>query len=212
MAGIRAHDFRSILHQNWVNDTMVQCYLNMLVRERKGKTRAFCHDTTFFEKFLKHGYDGVARRTRDVSLLDCEVVLVPICQGQHWVLIEIRPRDRRVTCYNSMGHDGDNDKLDVVRQYLEEELARKGQVAWIKSWLFTSPTNIPRQTNMNDCGIFVMTTAEAVMDDKEPLTCADDIPYHRIRILILLREGAILRGPVKAIPLPPSNATDNPVL
>ena len=206
VTGIRAHDFRSLLLQNWVNDTVMQCYLNMLVRERKGKMKVFAHDSTFWEKYAKHGHNGIARRTKDVDILGCEVVFIPICQNQHWTLIEIRPHDRRVNCYNSMNDEGNSDKLDVVRRYLEEEqMDKKGQAAGTKNWSFTSPKNVPRQTNANDCGIFTMMAAQAVIDNKEPRTRADDIPYHRLRILMSLREGAILRGPIKALPLPSSN-------
>ena len=206
VTGIRTHDFRSLLLQNWINDTVMQCYLNMLARERKDKMKVFAHDSTFWGKYAKHGHKGVARRTSGIDILGCEVVFIPICQNQHWTLIEIRPHDRRVRCYNSMNDEGNSDKLDVVRRYLEEEqMDKKGQAAGTEHWSFTSPKNVPRQTNMNDCGVFTMMAAQAVIDNKEPRTRADDIPYHRLRILMSLREGAILRGPVKAIPLPSSN-------
>jgi sentrin-specific protease 1 len=53
-------------------------------------------------------------------------------------------------------------RLDRILKYLELEFADKEYPFDISEWTFVHKTNIPKQTNGYDCGVFVCAFAESI--------------------------------------------------
>ena len=135
--------------------------------------------------------------------MDLQLLLIPICYKNHWTIIEVRPLDHSIRCHNSLGNEGDKGKMDLIEKYLREESMNKhGGETRAEEWVSTSP-DVPQQSNMTDCGVFMLVTAQALILKEKLEMHPDQAPYHRLRIMMSLRKNAILQGGLKGITEPP---------
>lgn len=85
---------------------------------------------------------------------------MPIHLEIHWCLAIVDLAQKQIDCYNSLL--GGNAKcLDYLKNYLVEECEdKKKETFGFGGWNFCWRTDIPRQTNGSDCGVFVRKFAE----------------------------------------------------
>ncbi|XP_067833033.1 sentrin-specific protease 1, partial [Heptranchias perlo] len=107
---ITRKDIHTLNHLNWLNDEVINFYMNLLVV--RGKTRALptvhAFNTFFFPKVKSDGYQAVKRWTKKVDIFAMDILLVPIHLGVHWCLAVVDFRKKTVSYYDSMG--GSNDE------------------------------------------------------------------------------------------------------
>ncbi|THD22445.1 Sentrin-specific protease 2 [Fasciola hepatica] len=122
--------------------------------------------TFFYAKLVSNiggGYSGVRRWSRQLKLLDQDLVLIPIHdRGMHWCLACIDFRSKTITYYDSMGSPN-NRCLQSLKSYLEEECKdKKGHpLLDSDSWkLVNTEDSVPQQMNGSDCGVFMCTYGE----------------------------------------------------
>ena len=64
-------------------------------------------------------------------------------------------RSNEIAYYDSMLGSGHR-YVKSMRRYLVDEMQVKRKLAIVQKWrLISRPTNVPQQTNGNDCGVFV---------------------------------------------------------
>lgn len=188
----------------WLNDEIINAYLTVLVqylRQSTGNTAPnerpkFHAFNTFFYSTLKDkGYQGVRRwanraKIGGEALLDVDTVFIPVHQASHWTLMVVRPMDRTIEYFDSLGARGVRE-VEVIKNWLRGELGDKFDA---EEWTFL-PSVSSQQDNMSDCGVFLLTNAKAIALGIEPTAFgASDTVGLRAKIVAELMNGG-LHGP-----------------
>ncbi|XP_070377109.1 sentrin-specific protease 2-like [Dermacentor albipictus] len=167
---IRRADMRTLADGEWLNDEVINFYMNLLAERSKkeGYPRVYAFNTFFYPKLVASDYAGVKRWTRTVDLFSFDIVLVPLHLG---------------ATYDSLGPPTGSPRcLSVLRQYLEcESRQRRNHGLAGDDWTL-KVVNVPLQQNRNDCGMFACQYAECVSRDA-PITFGQrNMPYFRKRV------------------------------
>lgn len=180
-------DIQTLEPGEWLNDEIINFYMNLLVQRNDSEGYPALHAfSTFFYPKLKHGgYSAVKRWTRGMNLFEKEIILVPIHQKVHWSLIEIDLRKCSITYYDSMGHTGQS-ICETIFQYLQNESKTRRNVeldpAEWKQYSMTS-AEIPQQLNGSDCGVFTCKYADYISRDQPVTFSQQHMPLFRKRMV-----------------------------
>ena len=199
-----------LLPGGWLNDEVINYYLS-LMQDRAGRkvppgsppTRAprFHFFNTFFYNKLfadkrRYEYGGVRRwtlpkKTGGYCVLDCDVLLVPVHQGVHWVLaaITLIRGQERIEFLDSLG-GLDPKVLDNLARWVKDEAADKQKREVDTDGWARGAGEAPVQRNGFDCGVFMLMMANYIARGR-PLAgfTQAHMPLLRRRILAdLMRE------------------------
>lgn len=86
---ITRRDLHTLHGLNWLNDEVINFYMNLICERSKEADfkRCYAFSTFFYPKLLKEGYSQSLKRwTRRVDLFSHDLVLIPIHLGLHWTL------------------------------------------------------------------------------------------------------------------------------
>lgn len=184
---ITRKDMFTLNNLNWLNDEIINFYMNLLMErsKRKGFSRVHAFNTFFFTKVKSAGYQAVKRWTKKIDIFSVDLILVPIHLGVHWCLAVVDFRKKTITYYDSMG--GMNmEACRILMQYLKQEsLDKKGKEFDANGWqlLNKSSREIPQQMNGSDCGMFACKYADYVTKDKRITFTQQHMPYFRKRMV-----------------------------
>ena len=89
-------DLNGLTGENWVNDNIIEVYMQM-VAERSctktwrnlGRPKVYCMSTYFFISLIKRGHGAMQRWTKDVDIFSYDIILIPIHQEDHWCLATV---------------------------------------------------------------------------------------------------------------------------
>ncbi|XP_036063198.1 sentrin-specific protease 2-like [Onychomys torridus] len=180
-------DIHTLKNGEWLNDEVINFYMNLLVERnnKKGYPAVHVFNTFFYPKLKHGGYCSVKRWTRGIKLFEKEIVLVPIHQKVHWSLIVIDLRKKSIVYFDSMGQTGQS-ICETIFEYLQNESKTQRNIEldplqW-KRYSMTSK-EIPQQLNGSDCGIFTCKYADYISRD-QPLTFSQQhMPIFRKRMV-----------------------------
>uniref|UniRef100_A0A8C1QQJ4 Si:dkey-21c19.3 n=1 Tax=Cyprinus carpio TaxID=7962 RepID=A0A8C1QQJ4_CYPCA len=115
---ITRKDLQTLSHLNWLNDEVINFYMNLLVErsKRPNLPSAYTFNTFFFPKLRSSGYAAVRRWTKKVDIFSVDIILVPVHLGVHWCLSVVDFRKKSITYFDSMG--GNNDEAYIVKTVL----------------------------------------------------------------------------------------------
>ncbi|XP_029478498.1 sentrin-specific protease 1-like [Oncorhynchus nerka] len=184
---ITRKDLQTLSHLNWLNDEVINFYMNLLVERGKdpGLPTVHTFNTFFFPKLRGAGYSAVRRWTKKMDIFSVDVILVPVHLGVHWCLSVVDLRKKTVTYFDSMG--GNNDEAcRILLQYLQQESKdKKGKDLDTSEWTLQSKkrNEIPQQMNGSDCGMFTCKYAEYITKDKPITFTQKHMPYFRRRMV-----------------------------
>ncbi|KAJ5900903.1 uncharacterized protein N7473_004973 [Penicillium subrubescens] len=188
----------------WLNDEIINAYLTVLVqylRQSTGNTASgerpkfHAFNTFFYSTLRDKGYQGVRRwanraKIGGEALLDVDTVFIPVHQASHWTLMVVRPVDRTIEYFDSLGARGMRE-VEVIKKWLAGELGNKFDA---EEWSFL-PSVSSHQDNMSDCGVFLLINAKAIALGIEPTAFgAKDTVDLRVKIVAELMNGG-LHGP-----------------
>ncbi|CEJ58400.1 hypothetical protein PMG11_07057 [Penicillium brasilianum] len=188
----------------WLNDEIINAYLTVLVqylRQSTGNTASndrpkfHAFNTFFYSTLRDKGYQGVRRwanraKIGGEALLDVDTVFIPVHQASHWTLMVVRPMDRTIEYFDSLGARGARE-VEVIKKWLHGELGDKFDP---EEWTFL-PSVSSQQDNMSDCGVFLLVNAKAIALGIEPTAFgASDTVDLRMKIVAELMNGG-LHGP-----------------
>ncbi|CAO2654732.1 Nn.00g114650.m01.CDS01 [Neocucurbitaria sp. VM-36] len=180
-----ARDFGTLLPERfngdpkaWLNDNIVNEYLTILVAQRK-KELGFEHKrggpAPPIHAFSSFWYSTVTKRPQSVErwasrfqlggsqYLDADLVLYPICDGGHWRLLAVKPKDRVIEYLDSLGFSGQK-YIAKLKEYLEKELGE----AWVEEdWTTIELQRSSQQLNGSDCGVFTLLNALTLIRGEE---------------------------------------------
>ncbi|XP_010873596.1 sentrin-specific protease 1 [Esox lucius] len=184
---ITRKDLQTLNHLNWLNDEVINFYMNLLVERSKDPSLPTVHtfNTFFFPKLRSAGYSAVRRWTKKMDVFSVDIILVPVHLGVHWCLAVVDLRKKSVTYFDSMG--GNNDEAcRILLQYLQQESKdKKGKDLDTSDWTLQSKkrNEIPQQMNGSDCGMFTCKYAEYITKDKPITFTQKHMPYFRRRMV-----------------------------
>ncbi|OCT95823.1 hypothetical protein XELAEV_18013514mg [Xenopus laevis] len=184
---ITRKDIMTLHSLNWLNDEIINFYMNLLMErsKRKGLPTVHAFNTFFFSKLKSAGYQAVKRWTKKVDVFSMNILLVPIHLGVHWCLAVVDFRKKSITYFDSMG-GLNNEACRILLLYLKQESADKKGVSFDSNgWTLTSKTSqqIPQQMNGSDCGMFACKYAEYITKDKPITFTQHHMPYFRKRMV-----------------------------
>ncbi|KAK2885563.1 hypothetical protein QQF64_021042 [Cirrhinus molitorella] len=184
---ITRKDLQTLSHLNWLNDEVINFYMNLLVERSKQPNlpSAYTFNTFFFPKLRSSGYSAVRRWTKKVDIFSVDIILIPVHLGVHWCLSVVDFRKKSITYFDSMG--GNNDEAcRILLKYLKQESEdKKGQNFDTSEWTLKSKKNneIPQQMNGSDCGMFTCKYAEYITKDRPITFTQKHMPYFRRRMV-----------------------------
>ncbi|KAJ5943285.1 hypothetical protein N7516_003453 [Penicillium verrucosum] len=185
----------------WLNDEIINAYLGLLVhylRQSHGNLgpsdRPLFHafNTFFYSTLRDKGYQGVQRWAKRAKiggegLLNVDTVFIPVHESSHWTLMVIRPAERTIEYFDSLGSHGPR-QVKNVKQWLRGELGPKYNE---KEWTVL-PSVSSRQDNGSDCGVFLLTNAKAITIGVEPTAIGPShITLLRRKIVAELMNGGL---------------------
>ncbi|XP_053564215.1 sentrin-specific protease 1 [Bombina bombina] len=184
---ITRKDIMTLNSLNWLNDEVINFYMNLLMErsKRKGFPKVHAFNTFFFTKLKTAGYQAVKRWTKKVDLFCMNILLVPIHLGVHWCLAVIDFRKKTITYYDSMG-GMNNEACRILLQYLKQEsMDKKGIPFDANGWILSCKKSqeIPQQMNGSDCGMFACKYADYITKDKTITFTQRHMPYFRKRMV-----------------------------
>ncbi|XP_044535203.1 sentrin-specific protease 1 [Gracilinanus agilis] len=184
---ITRKDIQTLNNLNWLNDEIINFYMNMIMERSKEKGMPSVHafNTFFFTKLKTAGYQAVKRWTKKVDVFSVDILLVPIHLGVHWCLAVIDFRKKYITYYDSMGGIN-SEACRILLQYLKQEsLDKKRKEFDTNGWLLFSKKSqeIPQQMNGSDCGMFACKYADCITKDRPINFTQQHMPYFRKRMV-----------------------------
>lgn len=188
-----------ITHQAWLNDEIINSYLSIVVhylRESTGnlndKPLFHAFNTFFFSTLRDKGYQGVRRwanraKIGGEGLLDVDTVFIPVHGSAHWTLMVVRPIERTIEYFDSLGSRGAS-QVTKAKEWLRGELGTKYDE---DEWTVLKSTS-SMQDNGSDCGVFLLTNAKAIALGIEPTAFgASDTVLLRRKIVAEIMNGGL---------------------
>ncbi|KAL4808621.1 hypothetical protein BDV18DRAFT_132812 [Aspergillus unguis] len=177
----------------WLNDEMINSYLAILIdylrrkdnnNGRHDKPLHHAFNSFFFSNLRDKGYESVRRwasraKIGKENLLNVNTVFIPVHNSAHWTLIVVKPRDRTIEHFDSLGSLS-HKHVETVKTWIRREL---GDLYVDDEWK-VEPSHSPQQDNGSDCGVFLLSTAKAIALNIEPLSYgANDTALLRRKIV-----------------------------
>lgn len=180
-------DLQTLNNLNWLNDEVINFYMNLLVERSKdpGLPSVNTFNTFFYPKLRSSGYSAVRRWTKKMDIFSKDILLVPVHLGVHWCLSVVDFRKKAILYFDSMG--GNNDEAcRILFDYLQQESKdKKGKELDTSGWTLHSKkrNEIPQQMNGSDCGMFTCKYADYITKDKPITFTQKHMPYFRRRMV-----------------------------
>ncbi|ERE75255.1 sentrin-specific protease 2 [Cricetulus griseus] len=180
-------DIQTLKNYQWLNDEVINFYMNLLVERSKKQGYPALHafSTFFYPKLKSGGYQAVKRWTKGVNLFEQELVLVPIHRKVHWSLVVMDLRKKCLKYLDSMGQKGHR-ICEILLQYLQDESKTKRNIDLnLLEWTHYSmkPHEIPQQLNGSDCGMFTCKYADYISRDKPITFTQHQMPLFRKKMV-----------------------------
>uniref|UniRef100_A0A8C2XHR9 SUMO specific peptidase 1 n=1 Tax=Cyclopterus lumpus TaxID=8103 RepID=A0A8C2XHR9_CYCLU len=180
-------DLQTLSNLNWLNDEVINFYMNLLVERSKDPNlpSANTFNTFFYPKLRSSGFSAVRRWTKKMDIFSKDILLVPVHLGVHWCLSVVDFRKKAILYFDSMG--GNNDEAcRMLFDYLQHESKdKKGKALDTSGWTLHSKkrNEIPQQMNGSDCGMFTCKYADYITKDKPITFTQNHMPYFRRRMV-----------------------------
>ncbi|XP_005383349.1 PREDICTED: sentrin-specific protease 2 [Chinchilla lanigera] len=180
-------DIQTLKNYHWLNDEVINFYMNLLVERNKKQGYPALHafSTFFYPKLKSGGYQAVKRWTKGVNLFEQELILVPIHRKVHWSLVVMDLRKKCLKYLDSMGQKGHR-ICEMLLQYLQDESKTKRNIDLnLLEWTRYSmkPHEIPQQLNGSDCGMFTCKYADYISRDKPITFTQHQMPLFRKKMV-----------------------------
>ncbi|XP_028129376.2 sentrin-specific protease 1 [Diabrotica virgifera virgifera] len=183
---ITRRDLLTLSGLNWLNDEVINFYMNMIIERGKDPSYPSCHafNTFFYTKLLKDGAESLRRWTKKIDIFACDIICIPIHLSMHWCMAIVDMRAKTIKYYDSMGNSNDR-CLNAIKKYLEKEhLDKKKSELDTSDFELENVTDIPQQMNGSDCGMFACTFAEFTTRNASITFCQEHMPYLRKKMVV----------------------------
>lgn len=154
---ITPHDLRTLAEGQWLNDNVIDFYMNEVMA---AYPLVHVWTTHFYTTLEGKGYQGVARwaKRKKLNAFEKAKVLVPInIRNTHWALAEIDNSSKVITYYDLLTLGGNARVPETLKEYMGHEAKRLGVEC--PEYEISANGGSPQQQNGFDCGVFACTNA-----------------------------------------------------
>ncbi|XP_034000487.1 sentrin-specific protease 1 isoform X3 [Trematomus bernacchii] len=180
-------DLQTLSDLNWLNDEVINFYMNLLVERSKDPKLPSVNtfNTFFYPRLRSSGYSAVRRWTKKTDIFSKDILLVPVHLGVHWCLSVVDFRKKAIMYFDSMGGNNDGACQILLDYLLQESKDKKGKALDTSDWTLHSKkrSEIPQQMNGSDCGMFTCKYADYITKDRPITFTQKHMPYFRRRIV-----------------------------
>ncbi|KAF7703898.1 Sentrin-specific protease [Cucumispora dikerogammari] len=150
---VEKKDIRKLLPKQWLNDTLINFYMEMLkdYYASCNNRRVYVFTTFFFTK-LCSDFDNTVELYPEINLTEYELLIFPIHKNAHWTVLIYGMKNNKLEYYDSLGGKLGDNELKRIRNFLFMLGQKSGFCAPIKLNLSVPCT---QQTNSYDCGVFI---------------------------------------------------------
>ena len=150
-------DLDSLNPQQWLNDNVINYYLNLLTI---GLNKSCYLFNTFFWLKMSDSVPSVDSWFCNLNLFAFRFHLIPIhLNGNHWMLICVDTHRSKVTLFDSfLGFHPS--VLEKIKEFYNRHHFKTFGAFLSDIWVFEHASSIPTQKNSFDCGVFVCKFAE----------------------------------------------------
>ena len=192
---ITKQDIRTLRNECWLNDEIINFYMNMLVERNNNNNNneapIHAFSTFFYPKLVKEGHRGVKGWSKKFNLFAFHRILIPVHLGNHWCLAVIDMKKKKITYYDSKGASN-NKCLQALKQYMIAESQTKNINFNESEWTLLNKKDIPQQMNNFDCGVFACKFAEYITRDEQFSFSQDHMEYFRQRMVYEIMHNCLL--------------------
>uniref|UniRef100_A0A1I7TWM6 ULP_PROTEASE domain-containing protein n=1 Tax=Caenorhabditis tropicalis TaxID=1561998 RepID=A0A1I7TWM6_9PELO len=183
---IMRKDLATLSGLHWLNDNIINFYLQLICDRSTLDTKfpkCYAFNTFFYTNIVTKGYASVKRWTRKLDIFSYEIILIPVHLGMHWCMAVIDMVKQKIEFYDSL-YDGNKEVLPALKNYLASESMDKKKTEFnFDGWMIRQMTNIPRQENGSDCGVFSCQFGEWASRRTAPRFSQKNMPYYRKRMV-----------------------------
>ena len=190
---IKRRDFRSLAGNNYLNDKIIDQYLELIRQRNLRKDMMKIYPlTTHTYSWLEENYDRnfpvVSRWCKNIT--DMNMILVPIHKADHWSLVVVDLGREILSYYDSIaGNQKRSNAPKVIKKFIEHLWRRKGKSIKLKVKIME---NAPLQGNGYDCGVFVCQNSEKIARGAFVSTKQADMPSARRKMMKEIFYGTLL--------------------
>ena len=151
----------------WLNDNIINFYLNLLLYSKKDKTMLTLPSQSF-QKYLKNNESENIKLVKE-NIYDYDLIIIPVCYKNHWSLALLKTKELRVRYFDSLGKDVQaKERNNLLQKFITKIITTDAHHKQIqlnmRSWIFRAESNVPQQTNSYDCGLFTCSFARAIIN------------------------------------------------
>ena len=195
---ISLRDFQRLNDGSWLNDEIVNFYMQLL-SEDCSRYGDFYFANTFFYTRLRDSkgsfcYDNVKAWMKDTNIFEMKKLLFPMhINGNHWALSVVDIEFKKILYIDSLPKDSTFLDVEVLNMWLSCEYNKHHDSPFE---LFQKINySCPRQTNGLDCGVFMLTFAHLIyLGTDLNIMHQQVVPFMRRKIAL-----SILRGKLQVL-------------
>ncbi|XP_076082606.1 sentrin-specific protease 1-like [Mytilus galloprovincialis] len=124
---LRKVDFKTIVQRKWLNDEIINYYLNLLENDRTKSLDVFFYST------LKKSKAIAVDRLIKAEVMNFDMIFVPINVSNHWILCTIDTTSKTIQWYDSYlsltSLTTKHKKMDLIRDAVNEAVS-PGEIQW----------------------------------------------------------------------------------
>jgi sentrin-specific protease 1 len=187
---ITNEDYLTLDDERWLNDEVVNFYFQMIQQRSKDQQslpKTIVMPSFFYKRLTISGHSGVKRWTKNYNIFNADFMMLPINVGMvHWCFAAIDFKNKRIEIFDSK-HWPLIEELDNLERYLIEEARRHGMELF--GWTKQLVNDFPRQTNDNDCGVFMCVGAEHISRSAKLNFSQSEMAVYRLKIITEISHG-----------------------
>lgn len=168
-------DFHILLSNRWLNDKIINCYLELLQDYDKD---IYVFSTYFYTSLKNNGLNKVIKYTAKMNIFQYKYLFFPIHLESHWVLVCLDVK-KGILEYRDSFLKYNKKVMDDIEEYLLYERMRLYREKSVFSKF--SITSVDVQYNGYDCGVFILMYAKYKLKNINKFR--REMVYYRKKIL-----------------------------
>jgi sentrin-specific protease 7 len=161
---IKESDYRRLDPQIYLNDNLIDFFLGNTIKNKKD---FYAFNSFFYTTLIDQGFEKIQKWYRNIDLFKKKYWIIPVAIMEHWILVIVtyplnaftknNPQPR-ILVFDSMNLKSLNPKFELETYIYNEWVSRGGQDIKINIPLYM--LRVPQQSNLWDCGVFILEYAE----------------------------------------------------
>ncbi|KAE9548065.1 hypothetical protein FO519_008723 [Halicephalobus sp. NKZ332] len=198
---ITLRDVETLKGGKMLNDVIIDEYMELIRQrgERSGPYKIYvlsCYVYTRYRSALQRKsapeYSTFFDRSFKADPFSSDIIILPINDGhEHWKVIMADVKRRLICAFDSLGLDC-HGQLNAAREILIQLAKQNGHMFGFDEWILCVDSNIPRQQNGYDCGIFACQYAQYIASGKPIFFTQGRMSYFRRRMQYEILRGKLL--------------------